>query len=153
LEGEARISRDHEQRFEPRQRGDDLLDHPVGKVLLLWIAAHVLERQYGDRRLVRKLRNRTKPPGQCAMRARGYGISANGLGDVLEVLLAAILQATVQLAVDLAVTLLGHQDAARIGDPFQPDSDIDPVAIELAVLADDYVTKVQPDAQREGTAA
>src|SRR5215471_1544702 len=87
------------------------------------------------------------------MRARAYGVSANGLGDVLEVLLAAILEATVQLAFDFAVNLLGHQDAARIGDALQPDSDVDPVAIELAVLADDHVTKVESDAQPQGTAA
>jgi len=46
LVGEARIARDHEQRLEPRQRGDDLLDHAIGEIFLLGIAAHVLERQY-----------------------------------------------------------------------------------------------------------
>ena len=37
-----------------RQRGDDVLDHPIGKIFLLGIAAHVLEWQHGDRRLVRQ---------------------------------------------------------------------------------------------------
>ena len=37
--------RDHEQRFEPRQRGDDVFHHAVGKILLLRIAAHALKRQ------------------------------------------------------------------------------------------------------------
>ena len=48
LEGEARIARDHEQRLEARQRGDDVFDDTVGKVFLLGIATHVLERQNGD---------------------------------------------------------------------------------------------------------
>src|SRR5262245_54298502 len=52
LEGKARISSDHEQPFEPRKRRRDLLNHPVREILLLGIAAHVLERQHGDGRLV-----------------------------------------------------------------------------------------------------
>src|ERR1700751_4658891 len=56
LEGEARIARDHEQRFEPRQRGDDLLNHPIRKIVLLGISAHVLKRQHGDGWPVRKWR-------------------------------------------------------------------------------------------------
>ena len=38
LIGKARIARDHEQRFEPRQRGNDVLHHPVGEIFLLGIA-------------------------------------------------------------------------------------------------------------------
>src|SRR6516164_10750208 len=34
FKGEARIASDYEQRFEPRQRGDDFLNHSVGKILL-----------------------------------------------------------------------------------------------------------------------
>jgi hypothetical protein len=43
--GEARIARDHEQRFELRQRGDDVFHRAVGKILLLRIAAHALKGQ------------------------------------------------------------------------------------------------------------
>ena len=52
LVGERGIARDHEQRLEARQRGDDVLHHAVGKIFLLGIAAHVLERQHRDRRFV-----------------------------------------------------------------------------------------------------
>src|SRR5215510_10987490 len=52
LEREARIASDDEQRFELRERGDDLLNHPVGKILLLGLAAYVLEREHGDGGLV-----------------------------------------------------------------------------------------------------
>jgi hypothetical protein len=41
--GEARIARDHEQRFELRQRGDDVFPMPSAKTLLLRIAAHALK--------------------------------------------------------------------------------------------------------------
>ena len=39
--GETRIARDRE----PRQRGDDVFNHAVGKMLLLRIAAHALKGQ------------------------------------------------------------------------------------------------------------
>jgi len=76
------------------------------------------------------------------MRSGVYSIRADRLGDVLQLLLAAVLEAHVQLAFDFAVHLLGNQDAARIGGPFQPDSNVDPVAIELSVLPNDNVAKV-----------
>src|SRR5208282_59783 len=53
LVSEARISRDHEQPFDARQAGDDVLNHAVDKIILLGISAHVLERQHRDRRSVR----------------------------------------------------------------------------------------------------
>ena len=36
---------------------------------------------------------------------------------------------------------------------FQSDSNVDPVAVKVTVLPNDNVTKVEPDAQRQGTAA
>jgi len=79
------------------------------------------------------------------MRFRAHSVvSADRPGDVLELLLAAILEANVQLAFDFAVHLLGNQDAARIGDPLQPDRNGDPVAVEIAVLPNDDVAKVEP---------
>ena len=51
------------------------------------------------------------------MRSRARGVSADRLGDVLELLFAAILEADVELAFDFAINLIGNQDAARIGDP------------------------------------
>ena len=80
------------------------------------------------------------------MRSRAHGVNADRPGDVLELLLAAILEADVELAFDFAMHLLGNQDAARIGDPLQPDSNVDPVAVEFTVLPNDNVTKVEPDA-------
>jgi hypothetical protein len=52
LVGETGIAGDDEQPADPAERGDDLLDHAVGEIFLLRIAAHILERQHRDRRLV-----------------------------------------------------------------------------------------------------
>jgi hypothetical protein len=54
LVGEAGVAGDDEEPADPRQRGDDLLDHSVDKIYLLKLAADVLKRQHGDRRLVRQ---------------------------------------------------------------------------------------------------
>jgi hypothetical protein len=52
--GKGRIARDHEQAAIARQRDDDVLDQPIDELLLFGIAAHVLEGQHGDGRLVRE---------------------------------------------------------------------------------------------------
>ena len=48
LVGKTRIARDHEQGLETRQCGDDVLDHAVGKIFLLRVTAHILERHHCD---------------------------------------------------------------------------------------------------------
>ena len=49
LVGEAGIARDDEEPADARQRRGDLLDHAVGKIVLVGIAAQVGERQDGNR--------------------------------------------------------------------------------------------------------
>jgi hypothetical protein len=50
LEGEGRVAGDDEKLRQLRQRGDDVLGNAVSEIFLLGIAAHVGERQHGDRR-------------------------------------------------------------------------------------------------------
>src|SRR5215472_18700531 len=45
---------DDEEPAYAAQRGDDLVDHAVGEILLLRVAAHIGKRQHSNRRLVRK---------------------------------------------------------------------------------------------------
>jgi hypothetical protein len=54
LIGKRAVPGDHKKRFEARERGDDVLDHAVGEVFLIGIAAHVGERQHRDGGLVGK---------------------------------------------------------------------------------------------------
>src|SRR5262247_2161397 len=44
---EGRIAGNDEQALLAGQRSDDVFDHPVREILLLWIAAHVVKRQHG----------------------------------------------------------------------------------------------------------
>jgi hypothetical protein len=59
LVGKAGIAGDNEEPFEPRQRRSNLLNHSIGEVFLLGIAAHVLERQDRNGRLVWEWRSST----------------------------------------------------------------------------------------------
>ena len=52
LVGKGAVARDDEEPSDLGQRGDDLLHRAVGEILLLWVAADVLERQHRDRGLV-----------------------------------------------------------------------------------------------------
>src|SRR5262245_56415790 len=58
LVGEGRVTGDDEEVAESRKSGGDLFHHAVSKVFLLGVAAHVGERQDGDRWLVRKSQSR-----------------------------------------------------------------------------------------------
>ncbi len=48
LVGEGRVARDDEQPVDAGKARDDVVDHPVGEIRLLRIAAQVRERQNGD---------------------------------------------------------------------------------------------------------
>ena len=82
--------------------------------------------------------------------SRAYGIRAHRLGDVLELLLAPVLEANVQLTLDLAVDLAGDEDSARIGNAFKPGRDVDPVAINIAVIVNNHVAQIDADPQLKG---
>ena len=80
LIGEARIARDHQQAADLREVGDHILGYPVGEIFLLRVAAHVLERQHGDRRLVGDTTARPArrfPPASRASPGRATPIAAN----------------------------------------------------------------------------
>jgi hypothetical protein len=49
---ERRVARDHEERMKTRQLGDDIFCNTIGEILLLGSAAHILEWQHRDRRLI-----------------------------------------------------------------------------------------------------
>ena len=48
LVGKGGVTRDDEEPSDAGERSDDFLDHAVGEILLLGVAADVLERQHRD---------------------------------------------------------------------------------------------------------
>ena len=114
LVGEHRVAGDHEEALELGQRGGDVLGDAVAEKLLLRIGAHVVERQHGDRRSVRK-RERGPVP---AMRSPPSGMtrySPHRPLDVLERALAEVLEGAVELALEVVVGGAGDRTRRRLG--------------------------------------
>ena len=66
--------------------------------------------------------------------------------DVLELLLANVLELEVEPVADIIADRLGHRDAARFGDAFEPCCDINAIAKDIVVI-DDHVAKIDADAE------
>ena len=143
--GGGRIAGDDEEPAYTRQGGDDLLDHAVGEIFLLRVAAHIGEGQNRDRRLVGERRAGTRPNG-CRAGSRHHTVCPNGPRDVLERLLADIGELSRDLAAHLAKGVFGDADAARFSQAFEARGDVDTVAIDVVGL-DDHVAEVDADAQ------
>ena len=77
---------------------------------------------------------------------RSDPVDPHRAGDVLEALLAQILEGAIEPALDLALDDRRDADPARLGERFQPRRDIDAVAVDVAVLDDD-VARIDADAE------
>jgi hypothetical protein len=115
--GEGGIACDHEQPAHPRECRDDFFDHAISEVLLLRIAAHVLEWQHGNRWFVGQCEHRRlgarhcSPPGGI----EDDTVNMNGLSNVLQILLAQIFDIEGDFAARVIEYGLGYADAARLG--------------------------------------
>ena len=140
LVGKGGVARDHEEPWLMRQAGDDVFGEPVGEILLIGVAAHVLERQHRDRGLV----------GQGERRRRfgqpvdAHPKDANRPRDILELLLAQILEGDVEPALHVLLHAARHADPARLGQCLQPGRHVNSVAPHVAAVDDD-VAEVDAD--------
>src|SRR5215471_14945945 len=66
--------------------------------------------------------------------------------DVLDGLLAYVFIEKREFVLDLVVDCARNADAARLGETFQPRSDIDPVAVNLFAL-DHHIAEIDADAK------
>jgi len=78
-------------------------------------------------------------------------IDPHRLGDVLEVVLAEIVDREIEPRLDLAVSVLGKIDRAGFGDALQSCGDIDPVAHQIAVALLDDVAEMDADAKLDAS--
>src|SRR6266436_6313669 len=177
LVGKARVAGDHEQPADARERGDDLLDHAVGEIFLLRVAAHIGERQHRDRGLVREGerwrfgRPHPRPPGQArglrlTTRAslprdprvkpeegrvregafRPDAVDAHRPRNILEYLLAHILEDEVEPARRIFLDACRDANAAQLSQTFEAGCDVDAIAKDVVALGND-VTLVDADAE------
>jgi hypothetical protein len=111
LVGEARIPGDDEEPADARERGDDLLDHAVDEIFLLWITTHIREGQYRDRRLVGECQRGAGHCGRIARRADT--VDMHRAGDVLELLVAHVFEGEVETT--RGILLYPRRDADPAG--------------------------------------
>ena len=141
LVGEARIAGDHKQPPDAAECGDDLLDHTVGKIFLLRIAAHIGEGQHRDRWLVGQ---RQRPRRLLGGFLGEDTVNEQRPRDVLEALLAEVVKLGIDFAAHLTEGVLRDADAAGFGDPFESCRDVDAIAVDVAVFDND-VAEVHSD--------
>jgi hypothetical protein len=123
----------------------DVLDHAVGEIFLLRIAAHIGEGQHGNRRLVGQR--------QCGRRScrllcrwrRANAVNAQRPSNVFQALLADVGKLSLDLAAHLAKGVIGNADAAGFGDPLQPRRNVDPVT-ENVIALDQDIAEMDADA-------
>src|SRR5712671_4657341 len=150
---EARIAGDNEEPADARKRSDDLLDHSVAEIFLLGVAAHVLERQHGDRRLF----------GQCWQRLRQFlitrlardglfaeqdAIDAHRPRYVLDPLLAHVVERELDLVAHLVAYYTADADPARLGQGFETCGDVNAIP-ENVVTLDADATEIDADTERD----
>src|ERR1700678_1009727 len=131
-----------------REISYDVFADAVGEILLFGVAAHIVEREHGDREPVRTGRR------SCDLlrrRRRGDAdlerINPHRLGDILELGLAEIGDGEIEPRAHLAVGVFRQTDRTRLGDAFQPRGDIDAVAHQIAVGLLDDVAEMNADAE------
>jgi hypothetical protein len=115
--GEAGVARDHEQGRIARQGSYDVLGNPVGEKLLLRVAAHIGEGQHRDRRFV----GQRQWLGGSGWRLLSGGsaipnpISPHGPRDVLDLLLAHVLEGVIEPVAHLVTHHPADADPAGLG--------------------------------------
>jgi hypothetical protein len=81
-----------------------------------------------------------------ARRPRSNAKDAHRPGDVLDLLLAQIIEGEVELVADMVVHRPRHADPAGLGQGFEAGGDVDAVAVDVVVVADD-VAEIDADAE------
>src|SRR5262249_18034806 len=143
LVGEARVAGDHEQVAKARQRRGDILDDPVGEIVLLGVAAQILERQDRDRGPLGKRQSR---PGRCCRATGPHAIDPHWPSDIFQPLLAGILQRDVELAAHLPLGVIREANAAGLGHSLEARRHIHAIAEDVSAVEND-VTDIDADAE------
>jgi hypothetical protein len=142
LVGERGVAGDYGKQPPAGEARDQVLDDSVGKVLLLGVDAHVVEREHGNR----------GAPGEAGDGQRGLllvlgrgldPVHAQRLRDVLDLVLAEIHTAQAQPAFDVIEYRPGDGHTARVRQPLDPRCDIHALAVDSLVV-DDHVPEVDP---------
>ena len=79
-------------------------------------------------------------------------VAAHGADDVLNRMLADVLEDKFRLALDLTIGILRHGNSAGLRQVFQPNSHIHAVAVDCAVFLFEHISQVYADAEQHPAA-
>ncbi|WP_373867916.1 hypothetical protein [Reyranella soli] len=131
--GKGGVARDHEQPLVTRQRGDDVLDDPIGEVLLLGFAAHVLEWQHRYRGLVGQRRS-----SRLVVDLRSsHHENLHRAPDVLQLDRALVHEAKIELVSHLLMHRACDGDATGLRDALDTSRNVHPIAHQFVALDHD----------------
>ncbi len=135
----------HHQLPQVPQRDDDVLDHAIREVVVLWVAAEVAQRQDGQRRQRRDIRRARQP------RRRHDGVEDEGALGVRQVLQhdeAEVAGRPRQARHDRGMNGGAHQQPAGRGVFLQPGRQVHARTVDV-VLGRRDLAHVKRDAQCE----
>ena len=115
---EGGVTGDHRERAPGSERGNDVFGEAIREVLLLGIATHVGKGKHDDRGFLGRWRGVGILAGRFCrrpLRRDGDPVHPDWLGDVLDLLLAQVLEAHLDLAFDVVEYSARHADAAGLG--------------------------------------
>src|SRR5215472_4922990 len=149
LVSEAGIAGDNKEPADTAEGSDDLLDHAVGKIFLLRIAAQVLERQHRYRRLIGQRQRRSN----CRIRGQSHCLFgqihieyADRPRDIFDLLLAPVVEGETKLVAHLITHDAADTDSARVRQRLEAGSDIDAIAKDIPPVLDD-IAEIDADAK------
>src|SRR5215467_5086306 len=137
LVGEARIPGDHEKPSDARERSDDFLDHTVREIVLLRVATHVLEGQYGYGRFIRERQRRWSERRWVLRSQIADSVHPHWPRNVLEGLFAQVIVGEIKFACRVLLNARRNADAPWMGQTFETGRNIHPVTENVAVFDDD----------------
>jgi hypothetical protein len=144
FEHESRCARHDEQPVEASERRREILDETIRKMIILWIAAQIVERHDRQRRLVGK----GWRPQRSGAGTRCPKVDIDRLGDVLQLWPAAWFERRFDLVRNLFVDPVGYAQSTRFGQLLQPSRDVDAIAEDVLLIGND-LPQMDTEAQQE----
>ena len=118
--------------------------------MLLLGVTHVGEGEDGDGGLVRERQGGLRHGRGRRLCWRLEPVDTHRTRDVLQLVLAQVLEGKVETVAHLVVDRLRDEHAPRLGEPFEPCRDVDAVAVNPGLVVDD-VPEVDADAEQHPT--
>src|SRR5439155_15846520 len=130
------------------QVGNDVFGDSVAEVLLFGVAAHVCERQHGNRGPLLMVGPRTYH-ASCRSRVHVFqrnAVDTDWLVDVFQLLVTQVLESEIKPITDLVANDMRNGDTTRFGDALQSRRYVNTVAEDIVAL-NNHVANVDADAE------